>query len=306
MLPEGKLTPVGEQEASMARVVSHIFRDEILADRFEWHVANFDRDAKKPQILRRTKAFDDAFRAFRDTNPTLTVPDALLAWIRTQLTPATKEARKGTPEPFPGSNFGSKAFTALWIRSPIQASGETNKVIGFPILSPRYRAAYRKLGFQGPITDPDLLDAITRRVTNATLQPVSTFMNAVQDRLAFARRAGGRGSRSGSTYFNGAAYNPRILITLVTIFRVHYNFFEVRQYVSPINRHEETAHVQDGTTSLAVLGSDQRIEIPKQRRRAPLKRSPAMRAGIHQVKADSESPKLPNLARVLYQPLARP
>lgn len=56
-------------------------------------------------------------------------------------------------------------------QKPIQASGETNKVIGFPILSPRYRRAYRRLGFQDPIRDPDLLDAITRRVINATLQP---------------------------------------------------------------------------------------------------------------------------------------
>lgn len=280
MLPEGRPTLVGEQEASMARVVPHIFRDEILADRFEWHVANFDKDAKKPQIVRRTKAFDASFRAFRDANPKLTVPDALHAWDRTQITPATKAAKSGSPEPFPGSNFGSKAFPALWIRSPIQASGETNKVIGFPMLSPCYRAAYPKLGFQDPITDPDLLDAITRRVINATLQPVSTFMNSLRDRLAFARRAGGRGSRSGGTYINGAAYNPRVLIALLTIFRIHYNFFEVRQYVSPINKHEETAHVQDGTTSLAVPGSDQRIEVPKRRRRAPPEAVPG-HAGRH-------------------------
>ena len=34
-LPPGKITLVGEQESKMARVVPHIFREEILADRFE-------------------------------------------------------------------------------------------------------------------------------------------------------------------------------------------------------------------------------------------------------------------------------
>ncbi|WP_295045235.1 hypothetical protein [uncultured Paracoccus sp.] len=302
MLPEGKLTLVGEQEASMARMIPHIFREAILADRFEWHVVTFDKNAKKPQIVRRTKAFDNAFRAFRDANPQISVPDALHAWTRTQLKPATKESSKQIPEPFPSSNFDTKAFPALWIKSPIQASGETNKIIGFPLLSPRYRRAYRRLGFQDTIRDPDLLDAITRRVINATLQPASTFMNSLRDRLAFAKRAGGRASRSGGTYINGAAYNPRVLIALLTIFRIHYNFFEVRQYVSPINKHEETDDTQDGTTSLAVPRTDRRIEVPKRRRRAPLKRSPAMRAGIQSVKPDNENPKLPNLAKVLYQP----
>lgn len=216
--------------------------------------------------------------------------------------PRRKRTTSSSRNPFQSSNFGTRAFPALWVRSPIQAGGETNKVIGFPMLSPRYRRAYRRLGLQDPISNLDLLDAITRRVINATLQPASTFMNSLRDRLAFAKRAGGRGSRSGGTYINGAAYNPRVLIALLTIFRIHYNFFEVRQYVSLINKHEETTYVQDGTTSLAVPGTDQRIKVPKRRRRAPLKRSPAMQAGIPQVKPDNENPKLPNLAKVLYQP----
>ena len=155
MLPEDRLTLVDEREASMARVVPHIFRDEIPADRSECHVANFDKDAKNPQIVPHQCV--RRFLPGRDANPKLTVPDALHARTWIQLKAAMKDATKGAPEPFPGSNFGSKAFSALWIRRPIQASGETNKAIGFPILSPRYRAAYRKLGFQDPITDPDLL-----------------------------------------------------------------------------------------------------------------------------------------------------
>lgn len=79
MLPAGKLTLVGEQEGTMSRVVSHVFRDEILADRFEWHVVSFDKTAKKPIIVRRTKKFDDSFRASRTDNLDMAIPEALHA-----------------------------------------------------------------------------------------------------------------------------------------------------------------------------------------------------------------------------------
>ncbi len=101
MLPEGGITLVGEQEAAMARVVPHIFREEILADRFEWHVIHFDKTASKPQILRRTRKFDTAFRTFRHANPQMTPPEALQAWVAARLTPAVRTTSTGQPEPVP-------------------------------------------------------------------------------------------------------------------------------------------------------------------------------------------------------------
>ena len=144
--------------------------------------------------------------------------------------------------------------------------------------------------------------AIARRVIHATIQPASTFMNSLRERLSFAKRAGGRSTRSPDTYVNGACYNPRVLIALLNIYRVHYNFFELRTYVSPINKHDETEYVSSGTTSIAVPGTKERVTVPKRRRLAPIERTPAMRAGIHQEPADGENPKLPDLSRVLYQP----
>lgn len=302
MIPEGKLTLVGEQEAAMARVVPHVFRDEILSDLFEWHVISFDKKAKKGQILERTNKFDRSFRAFRTSNPELSIPEALRKWTGSRLTAAFRTDESGAPTPFPGSNFASKAFPALWITSPIQVGGETNKVVGFPILSPRYREKYRLLKLDDATMDADLNAAIARRVINATLQPASTFMNALRERISFAQRAGGRSNRSGGTYVNGACYNPRILIALLNIFRVHYNFFELRQYVSAINKHEETAYVAQGTTSIAVPGSSRRIEVPQRRRLAPVKRTPAMRAGIHGVDRNDEKPKVPQMDELLYEP----
>lgn len=224
-------------------------------------------------------------------------------WAESRLLPSFREDRSGARSVFPGPNFASRAFPPLWIRSPLQVGGETDKSVGFPILSPRYRAGYRALGFQDDITEPLLREAITRRVIQATLQPASTFMNALRERVSFARRAGGRSTRTGGgKYVNGACYNPRVLIALLNIYRVYYNFFELRQYISPINRHEETEEVAAGTTSLMIPGTSDRIEVPKRRRAAPLKRTPAMRAGIVKVDPADETPRVPELNKVLYRP----
>lgn len=193
MLPEGKLTLVSEQEARTARVVPHLFREEIRDDRFEWRVIAFGKTATKPKGQNRTSAFQAGFPRLPAGQPAVRIPVALHAWTKARLAPAVRLDASGVPGPFPHPNFAFRAFPALWIVSPIPAAGETEKAGGFPILSPRYRAEFRKLGLQGTITDPDLGAAITRRVIAATLQPASTFMNALRERVSFAHRAGGRG-----------------------------------------------------------------------------------------------------------------
>lgn len=101
---------------------------------------------------------------------------------------------------------------------------------------------------------------------------------------------------------DGASYNPRVLIAVLDIHRVWYNWFEPRQHVSPINKHDETTHVQEGTTSLPLPWTRARLVLPRRRRLAPVKRTPAMRAGIRESRPGDEAPKPPDLARVLYKP----
>ncbi len=217
MVPHGKITLVGEQEAVMARVVPHVFRDEILDDRFEWHVISFDKAAKKPTVLRRTARFKNAFGAFMQANPDLAPWQALEQWTAQNLRAEAKADEKGRVHPFPNPNFASKAWPSLWLRSPIHVAGETDKVVGFPILSPRYRGDYKKLGMQSFMqneADPELRAAIVRRTIAATLQPASTFMNALRERVSFARRSGGQGTRNGPSFVNGACYNPPRLLQL--------------------------------------------------------------------------------------------
>ncbi|MAY33394.1 MAG: hypothetical protein CMM86_12410 [Rhodovulum sp.] len=301
MLPNGKLTLVSEQEAAMARVVPHVFREDIEDDLFEWLVVHFDKAATKGETTARTNAFSTAFRRFRQANPNLTPWDALHAWTNPRLRPAVRARGKSVGK-FPIDNFQARSFPELWLHSPVQVAKETNKTVGFPILSPRYREEFKKLGFQTNITDAKLREAITRRVVSATLQPVASFMVSLRDRNTLAVRAGSGGARKGPSYVNGASYNPRVLIALLNIYRIHYNYFEKRDYVSPLNKHEETDAVPAGIASIQVPGEDIRIEVAKRRHRAPIKRTPAARASIIPRRPDGSDAKTPDPAKTLYQP----
>lgn len=323
MLPPGKLTLVGEQEAAMARVVPHVFRDEIHADRFEWAVIGFNKKASIDLTEVHNSPFKKSIADWREEHPEMEPWEALQGWTAERLHPAVRHAADGSPAPWPISNFASKAFPRLWLHSPIQASSEIDKTVGFPILSPRYRKAYKSLGINDKIDDPELRAAISRRVCRATIHPASTFMNAIRDRLSLIQRSGGRGATTGPSFINGAPYNPRVLIALINIWRVHYNYFDWRTYTPP-----EDVLEDDGDATmlkmrrLRIPSRDSSVSVPQRRTIQKKRTTPAMRLGVQQpsslrkdvvveegtsgrAKKDrrrDDRPYLPNLARVLYQP----
>lgn len=304
MLPEGRMTLVSEQEALIARTVPHIFRDHILADRFEWLAIAFDKEATKPKVQHRVGVFRSNLAQFRQSYAGQDVSDweMLELFVEHSMTPATSSTRSGAPGPAHGATFESRAFPQLWISSPAEIAGETQKIVGFPILSPRYRSRLRPLPFDTSPTDPELRAALARRVLRATIQPTSTFFNALRTRLALAGRAGGRSTRNGPSFVSGAAYNPRVLIAVLNIYRIYYNWFDPRSYVSELNENDNTEAVSPGTTAKRVPGSSDPISIPKQRKRVSIKETPAMRLGL-QDRIGTKSPrKAPDLHRVLYKP----
>ncbi len=329
MVPSGKITLVGEQEAAMARVVPHIFREEILADRFEWAVVGFNKEAPIGLIETRQAEFRDSFRKWRSIHPDLERWEALARWTSANLRPAVRKASNDSVSPWPGPSFASASFPQLWISSPAQVANEIDKKVGFPILSPRYRAAYRKLGFNDHINDPNLRAAITRRVLMATLQPASTYMNAIRERVSIIQRAGGRSARKGPSYINGAAYSPRVLIALMNIWRVHYNFFDWRTYQSPVGPDDagEAPNVDENANTrmrqLPVPGTSKKTFVPVRRATQAKRTTPAIRMGVltpstprkptdqemappsPTAKNDrrrDDRPYLPDLSRILYQP----
>ena len=58
-------------------------------------------------------------------------------------------------------------------------------------------------------------------------------MNATRKRAGIIQRAGCRSSCMGVAYINGTAYNPRVLIALINMWRMHYNFFDRKPWRTP-------------------------------------------------------------------------
>lgn len=319
----------------------HVFREEILADRFEWAVIGFRKDAPIDLIKDKQAGFTESLHEWRQMHPHLTAWEALQSWTAANLEPADPDDH--TASPWVGPNLASAAFPGLWVRSPIQAANEIDKTVGFPILSPRYRAAYRRLGIDEKIDDPEHRAAITRRVVMATIQPISTYMNAIRERLSTIQRAGGRSARVGGSYINGAAYNPRVLIAMMNIWRAHYNFFDWRSHKLPFEAETENAegaevegsleateNEQQPMRRIPIPGTDEKILVPKRRDNRIIRTTPAIRMGVHmptqatkaakqpeheQYAEDTgeaegkmrdrrrdDRPYLPDLSRILYQP----
>jgi len=302
MLPTGKITLVGEQEAAMVRVVPHIFRDLIQEDMFEWFVMSFDKEASTPTNQSRIRKFEKAFEQFAEIETEMAgevLPrwELLRRFCAAGLLPSVKTDSRGGVHPFPIANFQSAQFPQFWANSPVQHYGETEKTVGFPVLRSKYRKRLKSVGFNQNIQDDDLREALARRVLNSTIQPVSAFMNSLRSRISPTARAGGRGSRNGPSYINGAVFNPAILVALLNIYRVYYNWFETRQYVGPGSSGQSTTKVAEGVSTVRIPGSSKSLKVPKRRSTAPVMRTPAMRLG-----ADKPNNKAPDPRRIFYRP----
>lgn len=311
MLPPGWVTLVTEQEATLARLLPHIFHDEIQSDNLVWLAMTFDKEAKKPTLIQRVEDYKKDFDAFITAGtaagiitPVMGLAARRRAYIADRMRTQTGFDRTtGKPAPFPSSNYQQPYMPSIWVRSPIQSGGETEKIVGFPLIRSSLREAIRPIEFDEEITDDAIRKRLAWLVWSATLQPVSTFFNSLRERVSFAGRAGGRAARSGPSYINGASYNPRVLIALLNIFRVHYNWFEARQYVAPWSMDAGTEEAKPGLVSVRVPGTDRTIQVEKRRNKRPVYRTPAMRHGIQKERKDKSGRLvMPSLHRVLYRP----
>lgn len=306
MMPDGKITLVGEQEASMVRVVPHIFRDKIQEDLFEWFVVSFDKKASTPVSRQRQLDFKEDFDLFKTAwrkahAEEISDYELLRAYCAQNIIPAVKVEARST-KPFPIANFQSEQFPALWMRSPVQHFGETNKVVGFPILRKKYRNDLKGIAFDQNVQDQELREALARRVLNATLQPVSSFMNSLRVRTSPTGRAGGNSTRNGPSYISGAMFNPAVLVAILNIYRVWFNWFEPRQYVSGSGGSKGTEAVSAGISSIRVPGTNEVVKIEKRRKIAPILSTPAIRLGADKRSKGADMEKALDPRRVLYRP----
>jgi len=307
MLPNGKITLVGEQEAAMARVVPHVFREMIDKDQFEWFVISFDKNVSSPRNKARMARFEEELEKFKAAARAKRGPDVLdrellEEFCAARMSTAYKLERNGTKHSHAIVNFRSRQFPQVWIRSPAQYFGETEKVVGFPVLKKQYREPLKKLAFDQEVADPDLRAALTRRALRATIQPVSTFMASLRQRTSPTERAGGRGARTGPAYINGAVFNPPVLMAFLNIFRIYYNWFEPRQYKGPGAIPGGEMAVNGGFSSIRVPGSSETIEVPKVATKLPVMLTPATRLGADPEKPNGRKRKEPDPRRILYRP----
>lgn len=102
---------------------------------------------------------------------------------------------------------------------------------------------------------------------------------------------------------NGAAFNPRVLIAVLNIFRVYYNWFEPRHYVAPWLKDGGAVEGPSGEIAKRVPGTEKVIPFARRGARRPIMRTPAMRLGIQTAKHDANGRLVvPSLHRVLYRP----
>jgi hypothetical protein len=157
--------------------------------------------------------------------------------------------------------------------------------------------------FDGPL-DADVRGELAPWVYKATLQPASTFMNSLRERLSLADRAGSGGARIGGSYVQGAIFNPAMLISIINIFRINYNFFAPRVYTPPYEEIDDFAKAGKlMPRALRIPGTDEFVQLPLRARRSPQKRTPAMRHGLDARKLRKGGGEdVPDLYRVLYRP----
>lgn len=310
MLPAGRIVLTTEQEATLPAILPHIFEDEIREDRFIWLAMTFRKSAVKPEILRKVKEYREDRWKFHNLgmydgrfDPETDAETVTKAFIADYMRAAVRAG--ATPTPFPTTNYQVSMFPALWLRFPTQASGELDKVVGFPVVPKVLRRHLKALPFDADDLDADLRKELSNFVYEATLQPTSTFMNSVRERLSAAGRAGSGGARVGGSYIQGAVFNPKTLISLLNIFRVHYNFFEPRPYASPFE--EASTHPRKQSSvmprTLRIPGTNERIELMPKVRKSPDRKTPAMCHGMDAfVRRRTGRMDVPDLHRVIYRP----
>lgn len=318
MLPPGKIVLTTEQEATLPNILPQIFREEIKKNRFTWLAMTMNKTASKPERIAKVSAYKKAFKEFHNDGmyagrftTSTPIEEVSKAYIAEKMKPAHR-GPSNKPEPFPIPNFQGSAFPLLWMRSPSQSSGEIDKVVGFPIVDPWLRYRLKKLPFMPGHLDDEIREDLAQNVWNATLQAASTFMGSVRERLEAARRTDSGGARTGGTYRPGGIFNPKVLIAILNIYRIHYNFFEPRPYVAPTNTETESKVERRRPQTLRYPGTEELIAVMPVVKRTPIKRTPAMRHGMDAFIKEkvedkktgkvSENLRPPDIHRVLYRP----
>ncbi|MCR9222055.1 MAG: hypothetical protein NXI21_17665 [Alphaproteobacteria bacterium] len=306
-LGPGDYTLYTDANGTLVRFLPLIFRREIELDKFRWIVThlpekNLSKGERGQRVNQYRKRFRDWFRSKGLTGRMLDHRKAFIADAMVE--------EKSISTSFGGPGYAS----ARWFSSPVSTFYEPAKIVGIA-MGPKWFRDYAKR--EGDVLDilpassPSAHERMEERrlrafvsgaLDTATLQPVDTFFNSIRARLSPTDRSSHGGGSMSGTYIQGNLFNPRVLVALLNIYRVHYNFLELRQFeTDTIEKAEAMESAPMRRRMARVPWSDERVEAFSPQRAKIVKLTPAMRHGIHQVRP-GEEPKAPDIIHVLSQP----
>lgn len=189
------LTLYNDKEGSIANIIKNIFKDRILNNSLEAFIISINKARKDQSRKKKENLSEQAskeFKKFKSNNPNLSDFDA--------------------KSKFFDHNWNNAITTnnTKWHAHPTPSAEEPDKVINW--------ITERK--------DKDT-NKISPLMVMATLNATDRFFLSLRRRITFFERSisSASGIKSiGSKWSGYAAYNPAVLVKLLEIFRVYYNF----------------------------------------------------------------------------------
>ena len=190
-----KITLYNDKEGSIATLIKNIFKDRILEGSAEAFIVSINKNKKTQSRIKKENLSERAskdFKKFKSNNPCLSDFNAKSAFFKYNWDNAIVVDR------------------AKWHAHPTPSAEEPDKAIHW-------------------ITQRDgvEIENIAPLMVTATLNATDRFFLSLRRRITFFERSisSASGIKSvGSKWSGYAAYNPAVLVKLLEIFRVYYNF----------------------------------------------------------------------------------
>lgn len=309
LLQPAKITLYTDANTTAVRYVPHVFREEIRRDWFTWAAVylvqkNLSLQKRQQLVSENRKLYREWFESRGFNGPFSSYKREFVMDFMTSTAS-------------PHNAFDSAQLRrSPWVNSPLSTMYEPSKIVGVLIPPRRLRQTFKDASStreamtvnDGMSAHEKMVAVNARRsvaeiVEAATLQPVDAFFNSLRSRLSHTERAAPGAGRSSGTYIRGNLFNPRVLVALLNIYRVSYNFFELRPYEKgPIESMDgDRTAKKPRARRHRVAWSDEMVEVTATPRRLPVKLSPAMRYGIHERPGPEERPKV-DLVSILSTP----
>ena len=190
----GKVRFYIDQDSAIRAACLASFWDRILARTADTYFVQINKDLTNEAKLKRQSRIREAMRRAKAAHPALTEEEIQLMFIK---------ARMAKMKPI--GKWGD-----LWLRHPFPRMDEPKKAVCHLTNYDDYSG-----------------DHAARLYHRATLAGIDRFFMQVRRRICMLERPFKSPARAGRTYYAYNAYNPEVIVKLLGIFRVFYNYVAV-------------------------------------------------------------------------------